>query len=183
MFPSNIYRLAFSALYTLSMQTTSRYIGFHLPKLSSTLQAGPDAFEIYSKHYLGLASTLAYSVVYLTSDETTSVSRFKMIAKGMSVISKEDVLSQRRQEELNSLPSDQRNLVDYLILERAGFFAGFLESSFSWNVAGRRSAMRAGAKGICEQPAEKRGKGVAWRDDWSEILGVTDGEFERRLWP
>jgi len=195
MFPEHIYHLAFSALYTLNKYyisavsssndfKSSNYIGLHLQISTSAIQAGSYTFENQSKHYLELASSRSYTVAYLASDNRASKLQFEDMGKDIIVVDKEDLLYVGHKEaQRANLTSDQLSLVDYLILEKASYFAGFMESSFSWNVAGKRRAMRAGMEGICGRQAEKLGRGVAWRDEWSEIVGVTDGVFEHRLWP
>ncbi|KAH8600234.1 hypothetical protein B0O99DRAFT_536811 [Bisporella sp. PMI_857] len=194
MFPEHIYHLAFQALYTMNTQhqvtasatnlsSPTNYMGLHLRTSSDATQAGWSSFEKQSEQYLRLASSLPYSLIYLASGNGTSISQFREEAKNMTVVVKEDLLPENGLEKLRSLTWDQAALVDYLILRQAGFFAGLTESSFSWNVAGARTAIKAGVEGVCGNQEATFAEGVAWQDEWSLIIGDNGNEFKGRLWP
>ena len=101
----------------------------------------------------------------------------------MAVVVKEDILSESGLEKLRSLTWDQAALVDYLILRQAGYFAGIEESSFSQNVAGARTAIKAGVEGVCGKQDATLEVGVAWQEKWSRIVGNNGDEFKGNLWP
>lgn len=93
---------------------------------------------------------------------------------------KNDLLTGHELEELRSLKRDQAALVDYVILQSAGFFAGMQESAISWNVAMARVGKEGG---VCGERSETVKEGSWWRDNWSLIIGDRPHEFKGRVWP
>lgn len=100
----------------------------------------------------------------------------------ITVVTKEDLVSANELKEMRALTWDQAALIDYVVLQSAGYFAGLVESSFTWNVAMRRAATRGREGAVCGE-VNKTGEGIAWRDEWSEIMGVDPSEFMGKLWP
>lgn len=74
-------------------------------------------------------------VIYVASGNATSVLLFAKSATELSppikVVTKDELLFGSDWAEMQALTWDQGALVDYLLLESAGFFAGVTESSFS----------------------------------------------------
>jgi hypothetical protein len=198
-FPTSIYHLAFSALHKFStlqnvsidpssLHSQSTYLGVHFKTSSDDIKAGwgSSSYEKQSKHYLSLASTLKLPVIY-ASGNTISVFRFMAEAAALSlpikVVTKETLLSKNELEELKSLTWDQAELVDHVLLQGAGFFAGIQESSLSWSVAMARGKCRGGEESVCGQRGETLREGRWWRDNWSMMLGDCASEFRGRTWP
>ncbi|KAI7783157.1 alternative oxidase [Diaporthe eres] len=155
----------------------------------SSLFPGYDAQATYFLDYLA-ASEVPGRVVYLSTglhNEDGDVRRFtaKAAELGVTVVTKRDVLSAGEVAVLNNrLTWDQRSLVDYEIMLRAGFVLGIVESSFAWNLALRRgNAYGGGSNGVgaeyggfMEVPSTEPGKpGVMmWQDRYSKLFGDSD---------
>jgi hypothetical protein len=195
-----VYRLAFSALYTLSMRhdlsintsalsTVPAYLGVHLHTPTDAVQTGlaPTSYEKQSYHYLLLASLLQFPIIYVATRDAVSTFKFLVEAAAMSppptIVTKEDLLSEHEYKELRSMTWDQAALVDHVVLQNAGFFAGTQESAFSWGVAAARAKSGGGEEGICGERNETAKGGSWWRDNWSQIIGDSPHEFQGRLWP
>jgi hypothetical protein len=196
-FPASIYYLAFSVLHTLNerynlsispfaLSSPAPYMGVHLRTSEDAIKAGWSSYEVQSKHYLSLAASRSFSTIYVASGNATSIFQFTMEAAALSppvtIVTKEDLLSADELMELRALTWDQAALIDYVVLESAGYFAGLVESSFTWNVAMKRAATRGREGAVCGEPHET-GEGIAWWDEWSEIMGVDPSEFRGKLWP
>jgi len=197
-FPIHIYYLAFSALYTLNTRfqfsidpstpfSQSSFLGIHLCTSINAAMAGWTGYEEQSSHYLDLAASHVYPLVYVASENATSVVQFTAEAAALSppvpVITKEDLLNEDQLKELRSLTWDQAALIDYIMLRSAGFFAGMVESSFTWNIAMARAATRGGKEALCRDNIWEVGSGISWQDECSEIMGADPSEFKGRMWP
>lgn len=140
-------------------------------------------------------------VVYLATGlhgEDTDVRRFtaKAAELGVTVVTKRDVLSPGEVAALNNrLTWDQRSLVDYEIMMRAGFVLGIVESSFAWNLALRRgNAYGGGSNGVgaeyggfMEVPSMDPVKPgmMMWQDRYSKLFGDSDRAVSMYygMWP
>ncbi|KAH8811173.1 hypothetical protein F5884DRAFT_876335 [Xylogone sp. PMI_703] len=193
-FPTSAYQLAFSAIHRLHTQyrisihppspfPRADFLGLHLRTSEDAVKAGWSSYEAQSRHYLSLAKKLYFSIAYVASGNASSVSRFAEEAKGLvypvTVVTKEDLIPAA---EMEGLTWDQAALIDYVILESASYFAGLVESSFTWNVAMGRAAARGGKRAVCGNQMNTK-DGIAWRDEWSEIMGNDPSEFMGKLWP
>jgi hypothetical protein len=186
-YPTNIYRLAFTALHNLDMKyhipispnltssSPSTYLGIHLRTAKDAVDHGSfSSYEFQRDSYMSTAYTVNLPVANVASGNLTSIEMFADRAKyfipGMTVTTKEDLLSGRDLMELHSLTWDQAALVDYVILERASFFAGVKESSFTWNVMLTRATVRGGVAAVCG-PKHWLGEHEVWRDPWTVVHG------------
>lgn len=132
-------------------------------------------------------------IVYLATGLTNNhqdVRRFRTRAAefNTTVVLKQDVLDETEVTMLHSqLTWDQRALVDYEVLLRAGHVLGIVESSFAWNVALRRAAVygKHDPSGFVgrPKPLEKEkdkskqtdpDKVVMWRDRYSKLFGAAE---------
>jgi hypothetical protein len=199
-YPTSIYRLAFSALHTFSIQqnlsidppslfSRSSFLGVHLQASSDVSEGGwgPTSYKEQSKDYLELARRLKFPVIYVASGNSLSVFQFMVEAAASSppikVVAKENLLSGNNLEELRKLTWEQVELVDHVFLQSAGFFAGIQESSFSWSVAMARTKCRGGEEGVCEERGETLMEGRWWKNNWSMIIGDCPPDFKGRIWP
>ncbi|KAI3401689.1 hypothetical protein diail_9353 [Diaporthe ilicicola] len=130
--------------------------------------------------------------------EDPDVRRFsnKAAELGATVITKRDVLAPAEVAMLNNhLTWDQRALVDYEIMMRAGFVLGIVESSFSWNLALRRgNAYGGGGHGVGAEyggflavpsmEPDKPGM-MMWQDRYSKLFGESDRAVSMYygIWP
>lgn len=138
-------------------------------------------------------------VVYLATGLTAvddDVRRFRERAAELNatVVLKRDLLDDGELGVLDQLTWDQRALVDYEILLRAGHVLGTVESCFAWDVALRRAeAYGAGGGGFNAKPGgDYPGQGMAdkeamkmWADRYSRLYGRADRAVSIYLgtWP
>jgi len=92
---------------------------------------------------------------------------------GVTVVTKRDLLEGEELDALRRLSWDQRALVDYEVLLRAGEVLGTGASSFAWSLALRRA--QAFGKGI--EGSEDVDSGVLWRDEYSTLYGNKYPDF------
>lgn len=114
-------------------------------------------------------------IVYLATGLTAAdedVKRFCTRAAELNatVVLKRDLLDAAELDVLNKLTWDQRALVDYEIMLRAGRVLGTVESSFAWNIALRRGEAYGDGLGFEAEPGGM---------DWSQ--GVFDRE-SLKMW-
>lgn len=114
-------------------------------------------------------------IVFLATGLTAAdedVKRFRARAAELNttVVLKRDLLDATEVGVLNQLTWDQRALVDYEILLRAGKVLGTVESSFAWNIALRRGEAYGDGVGFEAEPG-----GLDW------IQGVFDRD-SLKMW-
>lgn len=161
---------------------------------------GYETQAAYFLDYLA-ASEVPGRVVYLATGlhgEDNEVRRFtaKAAELGATVVTKRDVLSPGEVAALNNrLTWDQRSLVDYEIMLRAGFVLGIVESSFAWNLALRRgNAYGGGSNGVgaeyggfLEVPSMDPGNPgtMMWQDRYSKLFSNSDRAVSMYygMWP
>ncbi|KAK2610482.1 hypothetical protein N8I77_003909 [Diaporthe amygdali] len=194
-----------------------RFVGAHLrtekdvappdeARLSSGVPPGRPVFpgyDVQAGYYLDyLASVEAEGrVVYLATGlnaEDADVKRFtaKAAELGATVVTKRDILAPGEVAMLNNrLTWDQRALVDYEIMLRAGFVLGVVESSFAWNLAMRRgNAYGGGGYGVGAEyggflavPSTNpdRPGVMMWQDRYSKLFGDSDRAVSMYygIWP
>lgn len=191
-----------------------RFVGVHLrtekdvtpPPESGGVPGGRPVFPSYDVQaayfldHLGAAEA-ADRVVYVATGlhaEDTDVRRFsaKAAELGATVVTKRDVLAPGEVAMLNNqLTWDQKALVDYEIMLRAGFVLGIAESSFAWNLAMRRgNAYGGGSQGVGAEyggflavpstDPDKPGM-MMWQDRYSKLFGDSDRAVSMYygIWP
>jgi hypothetical protein len=102
---------------------------------------------------------------------------------GLTVVTKRHLLDGGDLAELRRLTWDQRALVDYEVLLRAGEVLGTGASSFAWSVALRRAhAFGRGDEGVLDP-----GRSLVWQDDYSTLYGkhfpTETGAMALTVWP
>ncbi|KAH6689161.1 hypothetical protein F5X68DRAFT_255032 [Plectosphaerella plurivora] len=102
---------------------------------------------------------------------------------GLTVVTKRNLLDGGEQAELRRLTWDQRALVDYEVLLRAGEVLGTGASSFAWSLAVRRAhAFGHGDAGILDP-----GRSIVWQDEFSTLYGkhfpTEGGAMALTVWP
>lgn len=98
------------------------------------------------------------------------------------MVAKAELLQGSEKKELEALTWDQQALVDYLVLEKAGRFAGVSDSSFSWGIAYARQVVSREA-GTCKSVRKGLGEGVQFRDELSTVFGRPRDWHMDKLWP
>lgn len=188
-------RLAASALFSLesrfrlNLDPRTRYhptsfVGVHLRTEEDVTDMIPD-YTTQAANYLHCLSESESSVAFLASGAgKANITAFVNRAKdfNVTVVTKMDILDEEEQQMLKGLSWDQRALVDYEIMLRAGLVAGVSASSFAWNLALRRSyAFGQGPMGVAFEP----GSAISWKDDYTTLFGKFEGSYAMRaaIWP
>ena len=161
------------------------FVGVHL---RTEADAG-GVFPIYEDQAAYLLEYITSSEVKVafmaTGTEQKHVAAFAARARdfNVTVVAKKDLLLDEDLRTLNELTWDQRALVDYEIMLRAGLMAGPAESAFAWNLALRR----AGAAGTPEDAPPTNSSHVAWRDGRSTLFGSSKQDrglpYQETIWP
>lgn len=147
----------------------------------------------------------AEKVIFLATgltEKDDDVKRFRQRAAtdlpDASILLKRDLLDAAEIKVLNGLSWDQRALVDYEILLRAGIMLGIVESRFAWAVALRRAeaygeeegaaaAFRArpGGEEAFAAGTYEKAELAMWVDRWSRLFGRTESAVAVYLgtWP
>jgi len=160
------------------------FLGVHL-RTESDVEGKFADYETQAANYLAYMTANHMKVVFLATGATgDNITAFAERAKdfGATVVMKKDVLEGEDLDTFNRFSWDQRALVDYEIMLRAGLVAGTAESSFAWNLALRRKH----AYGVSESSQPKgTGGSVQWHDRYSIIFGkTTEGEaMQLTIWP
>ncbi len=100
----------------------------------------------------------------------------------IDVLTKEDLVEGADAERLAALTYDERFLVDYEVVLRAGLFAGHAQSSFAWNVALRRE--HAFGDPASDDASHLNGT-LRWHNKYSTLYGKNNigDELRRTIWP
>ncbi|KAK3393605.1 hypothetical protein B0H63DRAFT_516785 [Podospora didyma] len=162
------------------------YVGIHL-------RTEPDAGNLFPTYENQAAYLLDYATIskvpvafVATGASEQNITSFAARAKdfNVTVVLKKNLLRDQELDLFNTLTFDQRALVDYEIMLRAGLVAGPSESSFAWNLALRR-------KGISKAPtalnttAVYPNSHVHYHDSLSTIFGRSEKGmvFKETIWP
>ena len=136
-------------------------------------------------------------MIYITSTSPSAVQEFSDYAKTleppMDVVTISDLLpgkprgkkgtkakeedNEEMKRAMKEMTQEQREVIDYVLLENAAYFAGMAESTLAWDVAMSRAERRGGEGAGCKVEQKEGGKG-SWRDGWSEIMGAEMGREE-----
>jgi hypothetical protein len=130
-------------------------------------------------------------VIYTDHGDLVDLEFFKSKAAAvrppLNVTSKDELLAVEGRRELQRLTIEQQTLIDYEVLQRCSFFAGFVNSSFSYNVAIARNQWLED-EGRPMEPffVQHKEEDVAFDDGISRLLGRDPGnekEASRGMWP
>ncbi|EQB59361.1 hypothetical protein CGLO_00261 [Colletotrichum gloeosporioides Cg-14] len=190
-------RLAASALFSLAhrfrlnLDPRTRYhpesfVGIHL-RTEEDITGGsfPD-YITQAADYFHFLSDCSAPVAYLASGATdANVTAFAERAEdfNVTVVTKGDILDAQEMEELEAFTWDQRSLVDYEIMLRAGLVAGIGKSSFAWNLALRRSYAFGDGPQAVPHPL---GDTIAWKDEFTTLYGkheAREDAMRSTIWP
>lgn len=162
------------------------FVGVHLRTEVDAAKYPP--YEEQAAYYLHHLQRSGAAVAFLaTGASREHVATFRQRARDLNVtvVCKQDLLGG---DELGMLERhlsyDQRALVDYEIMLRAGLVVGTSQSSFAWNLAMRRANLYEHVGNSNSTPAAGRSK-VQWQDGYTTLFGQSEaGEaLQRTIWP
>ncbi|KAK3329046.1 hypothetical protein B0H66DRAFT_11538 [Apodospora peruviana] len=191
----NARRIAATGLYNLQKRFSldldprtgiknGKFVGVHLRTEADVDGLFPD-FETQAAYLLDyIASSKARVVFMATGAKEEHIAAFVMRAKTLNatVVLKRDILSEKDREVYDKFTWDQRALVDYEVILRAGRMAGPSESSFAWNLALRRNCAFGASEGGQDLSSNFT---VQWQDAYSAIFGISEKGFvfKSTIWP
>ncbi len=160
------------------------FLGIHLRTEKDAKGIFPD-YETQAADYLNYMARHQMGVVFMATGATgENVTAFTDRASDFNatVVTKKDLLEGVDLAALESLSWDQRALVDYEIMLRAGLVAGPTKSSFIWNLAMRRKNVY-GPFGKTAPRAP--GGSIQWQDQYSIIFGskIEGQSMQLTIWP
>ncbi|KAK4220085.1 Ppx/GppA phosphatase family-domain-containing protein [Rhypophila decipiens] len=128
-----------------------KFVGVHL-RTEADVEGVFPGFEGQSSFLLDYIAHSKMGVAFLaTGAKEQHIAQFTKQAKAINatVVLKKDVLPEGDpiKEVYDQFTWDQRSLVDYEIMLRAGLMAGPAESSFAWNLALRRNGALGASEG------------------------------------
>lgn len=190
-------RLAGSALFALSQRYNvdidphsnpsqrHDFVGVHLRIEKDAKDSFPE-YVTQAGAAINYVSRADAKVVFLaTGGSGTDVQSFKARAAdfGVAVVTKQDLLEGDDAADLWRMTYDQKAMVDYEILKRAGGVLGRSGSRFSWGLAVARAAAYGGTP-ASEVPVPA---GVySWQDDFTTLVGTMEadrGTAVHAAWP
>ncbi|KAK3943661.1 hypothetical protein QBC46DRAFT_27776 [Diplogelasinospora grovesii] len=189
-------RLAASALYNMQKKfglnldprngiKTESFVGVHLRTEKDADQLFPD-YETQAAYLLDYIASSKARVAFMATGATEEhVKAFSARARdfNVTVVLKRDILEGEDLALLDKFGWDQRALIDYEIMLRAGLMAGPSESSFAWNLALRRkNAYGASSEGRLSSHTNAH---VQWQDKFSTIFGGSERGlvYSATIWP
>lgn len=194
-------RIAAAALFNLhkrfsldidprhALSTEKSFVGVHLRTEKDTLALTEfPVYEEQASYYLDDAVGYNATVIYLaTGASEQNITSFvdRAMDFGITTVLKEDILDPEDVSVLKKFTYDQKSLVDYEIMLRAGLMTGTSESPFAWNLAMRRgNAFRHGAV-VEEEGKSDLGSYREYRDKYSTIFGKSKKGpvFQATIWP
>jgi hypothetical protein len=196
---SDARRIAAAALFNLHKRfslgidprlglNNESFVGVHLRTEKDTeLNQNFPTYEEQAAYYLDYAVTSKSRVVFLaTGASQENITAFVDRARDFNIttVLKKDILDAEDVSALGRFSYDQRALVDYEIMLRAGLMTGTSESSFAWNLAmRRRNAYR--RWGMVVEGEETLGGYTQWRDRFSTIFGQSERGpiMQQTIWP
>lgn len=205
-----VRRLAALVTYNLALQHhlhdidprlpyyPSSFLGAHLRTEKDAKNAGwldgaataHADFDGQTNAYLSQAIEKNLKIIYVASGNVSEIARFARKAADMhniTVVSKSTLLSPFSLASLEQLTWDQQALVDYEVLRRSTSLAGYVKSSFAFNIAiTRNEFVDWNRETLRLQRGGKRREDVAFDDGLSRIWGRFEWQEERMLrgaWP
>nr|XP_036585191.1 alternative oxidase [Colletotrichum truncatum]KAF6795088.1 alternative oxidase [Colletotrichum truncatum] len=189
-------RLAASALFSLALRfrlnidPRTRYhpesfVGIHLRTDEDVSEGFPD-YITQAADYFHFLSDANAPVAFLASGATpANITAFTRRAEdfNVKVVTKRDILDEEELKVLEGFTWDQRSLVDYEIMLRAGLVAGVSGSSFAWNLALRRSYAFGSGPTAVPHPI---GSTIAWKDQFTTLYGKHEeheNAMRATIWP
>jgi hypothetical protein len=161
------------------------FVGVHL---RTEEDVTPDKFPPYveqASYFLNYMVQAKSPVGYLASGATAeNITAFAERAEefNITVVTKQDILDGAELQQLEKFTWDQRALVDYEIMLRAGLVTGVSQSNFAWNLALRRAyAFGLGPDYVPGASSDK----IQWQDKYSTLFGRNPkaNAYRATIWP
>lgn len=168
------------------------FVGVHLRTERDVAVTAPNVFPEYAFQAADYAAYVAESkipVVFLAtgaSPENVTAFAERMAKLNVTVVTKMDLLQDEDGPErsaLEDLTFDQRGLIDYEVMLRAGLVAGRCESAFAWQLVLRRASAFAGIVG--GDTKIRPHDGYRYQDRYSALFGKPDcsNMMQASIWP
>lgn len=173
-FRSDVRQLALSALKKVSeLVGPDGYLGIHLRTEQDVTDIPLAAFGPQKDAAFDIAHKEQLKHIYVASGQKDHLRQLAIdaAARGLSVLTKEDVLDKHDLDTLHSLSWDQQALVDYIILRHSTYFQGVSLSSFTFSLAYMRHLDIAQEQYLW--PGDAR----------NHIIGKDEPAFINGLWP
>ncbi|KAH8884524.1 hypothetical protein GQ53DRAFT_661656 [Thozetella sp. PMI_491] len=177
-------------LFTLSLDPRKgihqrSFVGVHLRTERDIISKDFPPYETQAAYYLDYITRSKIPLAYMATGATQeNITAFAERAKdfNVTVVQKTDILEGEDLNTLYGMSWDQRALVDYEIMLRAGLVAGVAESSFAWNLALRR---RNTYGGFGSPEHKSNNSYVQWQDQYSVVFGKSPKgqRMMRTIWP
>ncbi|KAK0731620.1 hypothetical protein B0H67DRAFT_597472 [Lasiosphaeris hirsuta] len=188
-------RVSASALYNMQKRfqlqldprhglKSDTFAGLHLRTERDAEHVFP-SFEDQAAYLLDYVTSSKARVVFMaTGADESNVTAFAERAADfdVTVLLKKDLLQEEDLNVLKGFTWDQRALVDYEIMLRAGLIAGPSQSSFAWNIALRRNYAAGASEGTLQVNTSAH---IQWQDGHSTIFGDSEmgPVFRETVWP
>lgn len=167
------------------MGASDSFVGVHL-RTEKDAGSNFPPYETQAAYYLDYVVKSGAAVAFLaTGASPENVTAFTERAREFNVttVSKLDLLTDPNDAAaLDQLAYDQRALVDYEVMLRAGLMTGTAQSPFAWNLAMRRR--NAYGRTADPEPAPPN-LSVQWKDRYSTIFGESERgpAMQLTIWP
>jgi hypothetical protein len=162
------------------------FVGVHLRTEVDTANNNMfPSYEEQAAYYLDYAVRSGNPIVYLATGATqANVTAFVTRARDFNIttVLKKDILTDPEDmRTLDKFSYDQRALVDYEIMLRAGLMTGTSASPFAWNLAMRRRNAYGGTSAVETTAVDF----VQFKDRYSTIFGKSVGGrvLQATIWP
>lgn len=160
------------------------FIGVHL-RTEKDVQGVFPSYEDQAADYLDVIVENKIPVIYLATGATKeNVTHFRERAEDFNAttVLKTDILEGSDLEALEQLSWDQRALVDYEVMLRAGLMVGTSMSSFAWNLALRRKNTYGYGGDVLNDSMSET---VRFKDDYSIVFGRHElgKNIQLSIWP
>jgi hypothetical protein len=160
------------------------FVGVHLRTERDVAGKFP-VYTTQAAYYLSYLVQAKAPVAFLATGATPeNITAFTERAHdfNVTVVTKKDILEGDELKLLENLSWDQRALVDYEIMLRAGLLTGTSESAFAWNLALRRAyAFGKGPEYVPESDLQS----IQWRDKYTTLYGRNEkaNAMKATIWP
>lgn len=194
-FRKDLQVLAASALFGLSQRFRTldpskaimrdAFLGIRLGGDDTPGPLDQSVLDAQTNHYLHVSYEGHLATIFVHLADQSDLEKFWRKAYPRHITTTASLLSEAELQQWQGLTAEQRDVVDYMILQRASIFAGNQTSITSWSLAWNRRLAR--NETLCpdlrlEDTAEHD---LPFPDAWSQLNGKTNklSLFADGVWP